>query len=113
MKTWRRGGEHWQHPVSRVCTDWGPNPIVVLAIRLMSRKGTAAARRHHSRYEYLFVRADGEQFGESRGYWKGVPSHQQLPDSWQRALEPFAHHASPKLEHGPLRTTTKLLNLLG
>jgi NADPH:quinone reductase-like Zn-dependent oxidoreductase len=27
----------------------------------MSRKATAAARRYHARYEYLFVRADGEQ----------------------------------------------------
>ena len=30
----------------------------------MSRKVTAAARRHHARYEYLFMRADGEQLRE-------------------------------------------------
>jgi NADPH:quinone reductase-like Zn-dependent oxidoreductase len=36
---------------------------VVLAIGLMSRKATAAARSHHASYEYLFVRADGEQLG--------------------------------------------------
>jgi alcohol dehydrogenase len=37
---------------------------MVLAIRLISRRATAAARRHHARYEYLFVRADGEQLRE-------------------------------------------------
>jgi NADPH:quinone reductase-like Zn-dependent oxidoreductase len=31
---------------------------------MMSRKATAAARGHHARYEYLFVRADGEQLRE-------------------------------------------------
>ena len=30
----------------------------------MSRRATAAARSHHARFEYLFVRADGEQLGE-------------------------------------------------
>lgn len=40
------------------------NAIMVLAIALMSRKATAAPRRHYARYEYLFVRADGEQLGE-------------------------------------------------
>jgi NADPH:quinone reductase-like Zn-dependent oxidoreductase len=30
----------------------------------MSRTAPAAARRHNARYEYLFVRADGEQLGE-------------------------------------------------
>jgi NADPH:quinone reductase-like Zn-dependent oxidoreductase len=44
--------------------SWGLNPFVVLAIRLMSRKATAAARSHRARFEYLFVRADGEQLGE-------------------------------------------------
>jgi NADPH:quinone reductase-like Zn-dependent oxidoreductase len=39
----------------------GLNPLIVLAIRVMSRKATAAARRHNARYEYLFMRADGEQ----------------------------------------------------
>jgi alcohol dehydrogenase len=31
---------------------------------MMSRKAAAAARRHHARFEYLFVRADGEQLRE-------------------------------------------------
>src|SRR5689334_10253488 len=41
--------------------NWGLNWILVLAIREMSRKATLAARRHNARYEYLFMRADGEQ----------------------------------------------------
>jgi len=44
--------------------SWGLNPIIVLAIRVMSRKVTAAARRHGARFEYLFSRADGQQLGE-------------------------------------------------
>ena len=44
--------------------SWGLNPIIVLAIRLLSRKATAAARDHNARYEYLFMRADGEQLRE-------------------------------------------------
>jgi NADPH:quinone reductase-like Zn-dependent oxidoreductase len=44
--------------------SWGLNPIIVLAISVMSRKATAAARRHKARYEYLFMRADGEQLRE-------------------------------------------------
>src|SRR5437899_3869045 len=51
-------------PSAAFARNWGLNPIVVLAIRLMSRKATAAARSHHARYEYLFVRAAGEQLGE-------------------------------------------------
>jgi alcohol dehydrogenase len=42
----------------------GLNPIIVLAIRLMSRKATAAARRLQARFEYFFVRADGAQLSE-------------------------------------------------
>ncbi|HEX2714950.1 MAG TPA: zinc-binding dehydrogenase, partial [Candidatus Acidoferrales bacterium] len=44
--------------------SWGLNPIIVLAISVMSRKATAAARSHNARYEYFFVRADGEQLRE-------------------------------------------------
>jgi alcohol dehydrogenase len=43
---------------------WGLNPIIVLVIRFMSRKAVAAARRRHARYEYLFMRADGDQLSE-------------------------------------------------
>jgi alcohol dehydrogenase len=51
-------------PSAAFARNWGLNSIIVLAIRVMSRKATAAARRHYARYEYLFVRADGEQLGE-------------------------------------------------
>src|SRR5204863_8934191 len=46
-------------PSAAFARSWGLNPIIVLAIGVMSRKATAAARGHHARYEYLFVRADG------------------------------------------------------
>lgn len=48
-------------PSAAFARSWGLNPIIVLAITVMSRKATAAARRHKARYEYLFMRADGEQ----------------------------------------------------
>ncbi len=51
-------------PSAGFARSWGLNPIIVLAIRMMSRKATAAARGHHARYEYLFARADGEQLRE-------------------------------------------------
>ncbi|HEY2379006.1 MAG TPA: NADP-dependent oxidoreductase [Gemmatimonadaceae bacterium] len=51
-------------PSAAFARSWGLNPIIVLAIRVMSRKATAAARRHNGRYEYLFMRADGAQLGE-------------------------------------------------
>jgi alcohol dehydrogenase len=51
-------------PSAAFARSWGLNPIIVLAIRAMSRKATAAARRHRARYEYLFMRADGAQLTE-------------------------------------------------
>ena len=51
-------------PSAAFARSWGLNPIIVLAISVMSRKVTNAARRHAARYEYLFMRADGEQLGE-------------------------------------------------
>ena len=51
-------------PSATFARSWRLNPIIVLAISVMSRKATAAARRHNARYEYLFVRADGEQLRE-------------------------------------------------
>ena len=51
-------------PSTAFARSWGLNPIIVLLISLMSRKVTAAARRHNARYEYLFMRADGEQLRE-------------------------------------------------
>src|SRR5689334_21120679 len=37
-------------PSAEFARNWGLNPIIVLAIKLMSRKVTAAARGHHARY---------------------------------------------------------------
>ena len=51
-------------PSAAFARRWGLNPILVLAIMVISRKATAAARRHNARYEYLFMRADGAQLGE-------------------------------------------------
>jgi alcohol dehydrogenase len=51
-------------PSAAFARSWGLNPILVLAIRVLSRKATAAARRHDARYEYFFVRADGAQLRE-------------------------------------------------
>jgi NADPH:quinone reductase-like Zn-dependent oxidoreductase len=39
----------------------------VFAIRVLSRKALAAARKHRARYEYFFVRADGEQLRKIAG----------------------------------------------
>ena len=50
-------------PSPAFARSWGLNPIIVFAITVLSRKALAAARKHNVRYEYLFVRADGEQLG--------------------------------------------------
>ena len=54
-------------PSPEFARSWGLNPIIVFAIRVLSRKTLAAARRHKARYEYFFVRADGEQLREIAG----------------------------------------------
>jgi alcohol dehydrogenase len=54
-------------PSAAFARSWGLNPVIILAISVMSRKATAAARRHKARYEYLFMRADGEQLREITG----------------------------------------------
>ena len=51
-------------PSAAFARAWGLNPIIVFAIGLMSRKVTAAARTHQARYEYLFMRPDGDQLRE-------------------------------------------------
>ena len=51
-------------PSAAFARSWGLNPVIVMAISVMSRKATAAARRHKARYEYLFMRADGEQLSK-------------------------------------------------
>ena len=51
-------------PSPAFARSWGLNPIIVFAIRVLSRKTLAAARKHKARYEYFFVHADGEQLRE-------------------------------------------------
>ena len=51
-------------PSAAFARRWGLNPLLVLALGVMSRKASAAARRHDARYEYLFMRADGDQLRE-------------------------------------------------
>jgi NADPH:quinone reductase-like Zn-dependent oxidoreductase len=51
-------------PSPAFARSWGLNPLIVFAIRVLSRKTLSAARKHKARYEYLFVRADGEQLRE-------------------------------------------------
>ncbi|MDH4104842.1 MAG: NADP-dependent oxidoreductase [Gammaproteobacteria bacterium] len=48
-------------PTAAFAREWGLNPLLVFVIGLMSRKAMAAARARGARYEYLFMRADGEQ----------------------------------------------------
>jgi NADPH:quinone reductase-like Zn-dependent oxidoreductase len=51
-------------PSAAFAQSWGLNPVIVFAIRMLSRKATGAARKHNARYEYFFVRADGDQLNE-------------------------------------------------
>jgi alcohol dehydrogenase len=51
-------------PSPAFARSWGLNPIIVFAIKVLSRKTLAAARKHKARYEYFFVHADGEQLRE-------------------------------------------------
>jgi len=48
-------------PSTAFARSWGLNPIMVFVVGLMSRKAEAAARKHQARFEYLFMRPDGEQ----------------------------------------------------
>ena len=48
-------------PSTAFARSWGLNPVMVFVVGLMSRKAEAAARKHQARFEYLFMRPDGEQ----------------------------------------------------
>jgi NADPH:quinone reductase-like Zn-dependent oxidoreductase len=48
-------------PTAAFARAWGMNPLLVLAVGWLSRHAMAAARARGARYEYLFMRADGEQ----------------------------------------------------
>jgi alcohol dehydrogenase len=51
-------------PTAKFAREWGLNPLLVFVIGLMPRKAMKAARTRGARYEYLFMRADGEQLRE-------------------------------------------------
>jgi alcohol dehydrogenase len=51
-------------PSPEFARSWGLNPVIAFALRVLSRKTLAAARKHKARYEYFFVHADGEQLRE-------------------------------------------------
>jgi len=51
-------------PSTTFAREWGMNPLVVLAIGLMSRKVTAAARKRGARFDYLFMHPDGARLTE-------------------------------------------------
>jgi alcohol dehydrogenase len=48
-------------PSTAFARSWGMNPFLVFVVGLMSRKAVAAANKHQARFEYLFMRPDGEQ----------------------------------------------------
>lgn len=63
----RRGGvivSVGGNPDGKFARAWGLNPLLVAILGLMSFRVTRAARRGGVRYEYLFMRASGEQLGE-------------------------------------------------
>lgn len=51
-------------PTAKFAREWGMHPLLVPVVALMSRKAMAAAKARGARYEYLFMRADGEQLRE-------------------------------------------------
>jgi alcohol dehydrogenase len=51
-------------PDARFARGWGMPRHMVWLLGLLGWKVSAAARRHGVRYEYLFMRADGEQLGQ-------------------------------------------------
>jgi alcohol dehydrogenase len=51
-------------PDAKFGRAYGLNPMMVLALSFLTRKTTRLARKHAVRFEYLFMRADGQQLGE-------------------------------------------------
>jgi NADPH:quinone reductase-like Zn-dependent oxidoreductase len=48
-------------PDRKFARAWGLNPLIALALGFMMRKVTRLARERGARFEYLFMRASGEQ----------------------------------------------------
>lgn len=51
-------------PSAAFARQLGLNPLLVFAIGLMSRKVVAAAKARGARFEYLFMRSDGDQLAQ-------------------------------------------------
>ncbi|MEX8503794.1 MAG: NADP-dependent oxidoreductase [Leptothrix ochracea] len=54
-------------PSAAFAKQWGLNSLLVFIIGWMSRKVSAAARASKARYEYLFMRPDGDQLERIAG----------------------------------------------
>jgi alcohol dehydrogenase len=50
-------------PDAKFAKAYGLNPIITLSLGVMMRKVTRLARERRARFEYLFMRPDGEQLG--------------------------------------------------
>jgi NADPH:quinone reductase-like Zn-dependent oxidoreductase len=51
-------------PDAKFARAWGLNPMVVFALGILTRKVTRLARAHGVYFEYLFMRASGEQLAQ-------------------------------------------------
>ena len=51
-------------PDAKFAKAWGLNPLLVLALRFLTRRITRAAKKHGAKFEYLFMHADGTELGE-------------------------------------------------
>jgi alcohol dehydrogenase len=48
-------------PDAKFARAWGVNPLIVLVLRILMRRITGLAKNKNARFEYLFMRASGEQ----------------------------------------------------
>jgi len=51
-------------PDAKFAKAWGLNPLLVLALRFLTRRITRAAEQRGAKFEYLFMHADGAELGE-------------------------------------------------
>jgi NADPH:quinone reductase-like Zn-dependent oxidoreductase len=51
-------------PDLKFARAWGVNPLLWLPLAFLTRKETGLARRRGVRYEYLFMKANGEELGQ-------------------------------------------------
>jgi NADPH:quinone reductase-like Zn-dependent oxidoreductase len=58
-------------PDAKFAKAWGLNPVIAFALGIMMRKVTRLAREKRARFEYLFMRPDGEQLTEIAALLEG------------------------------------------